>query len=134
MAELRRRCPQCKRQFRPRKGSPRRYCESCRPPRVRGGVVEGVPIGPVVDDRKPGPLEVACLAELERVDRVTTIEGVALLAVARDADRLEGTPQRAGVLERLLKLKAAALVGTAPAEVDRVDELAAARAARIASA
>lgn len=128
MASERKTCRQCKGKFSRALGSRRVYCETCRPPRTKR-VVEITPPA-----KGPGPLEAACLAELERVERVGTIEGVALLAVARDADRLEGTPQRAGVLEKLLKLKAAALAGTAPAETDRVDELAAARAARIASA
>lgn len=129
MADLRRVCPQCKRQFRPPHGSPRRYCVRCRPSRVkRDGEPDGVGL-----DAGPGPIEDQVRAELERTRRLDTIEGAALLALARDADTLTGT-QRAGVVEKLLRVKALALAGAAPAEVDRLDDLARRRAEKQASA
>ena len=122
MADLRRRCPTCKRQFRPPKGSPRRYCETCRPSKARLLPVEAAPVV------EAGAIEAAVTAELERVERTDTIEGQALLALARDADRLTGAA-RAAAIRELVKLKPVAFEGTAPKDRDRVDELADRRAA-----
>ncbi len=128
VADLRVRCPDCKRQFRPRKGTRRRYCEDCRPPRLRPDD-EPAP----VPDQGPGPIEDACRAELERVDRLTTLEGAALLALARDADRLQGSA-RASAIRELVKLKPVAFEGTAAPQRDRLDDLAQRRRERRASA
>lgn len=122
MADLRRRCPECKRQFRPPKGSPRRYCETCRPSKARA-LPDAPP--PVVE---AGPIESTTLAELDRVERLDTIEGQALLALARDADTLKGAP-RAAAIRELVKLKPVTFEGTAPKERDQLDELADRRAA-----
>lgn len=84
-------------------------------------------------DDGPGPIEEACRLELERVDRATTLEGAALLALARDADRLQGSA-RASAIRELVKLKPVAFEGTAAPQRDRLDDLAQRRRERRASA
>lgn len=129
MADLRRRCPECKRQFRPRKGTRRLYCETCRPPRER----ELAPSPPVVlpgGGGEPGPIEAASVTELEMAGRLATVEGQLVVRLAREADRVSvGGTQLSAVADRLLKAKEAALAGVAPPG-DMVDELRERRRAR----
>ena len=122
MASQRLRCRQCHERFSRLQGSRRVYCETCRPPRKRA-LVE-VPS----DHARPGQLEATVLAELERVERVDTIEGQALLVLARDGDKLTGAARVAAV-RGLMALKPVTFEGTAPKDRDRVDELADRRAA-----
>lgn len=122
MASQRLRCKQCHQRFSRLQGSRRLYCETCRPPRTRA-VVE-LPGAP----SRPGAIESTTLADLERVERVDTIEGQALLALARDADTLTGAARVAAV-RGIMALKPVAFEGTAPRDRDRLDELADRRAA-----
>lgn len=136
MATVQRRCPGktkkgCGARFRVSSQSRRMFCEVCSPPRFRNA--DGPTAPPSVPDDGPGPIEVAVLAELERAGRATTIEGVALLAIARDADALPAE-KRAGVVEKLLKVKALALVGVKTAGPDPVDEISERRRRRLESA
>lgn len=125
-------CGRCPRRFTRATGSRRLYCEECSPP--RRPAVEAVEAPPAeLPDGGPGPIEQAVAAELKRTGRAETIEGVALLAIARDADRLP-PEKRAGVVEKLLRVKSLALVGTKRPESTAVDELARRRAERHASA
>jgi len=126
VADLRRVCPGCRTRFRPAKGTRRLYCETCRPSRVRPGSSEPATERP---SDEPGDLERVVRAELERVDRLEWIEGVALLALARDADKLAGA-QRAAAIRELVRLKPQVFAGTLPPERDRRDDLADRRAER----
>jgi len=135
VATVQRTCPgkggrKCGTRFRVPSQSRRMFCEACSPPRFRHA--DGPPPAPPVDEG-PGPIEVAVLAELERTGRAGTIEGVALATLARDADRLP-PDKRAAVVERLLRVKALALVGAKPPSASPVDEIGRRRAERIASA
>lgn len=128
MASQRLRCKQCHERFSRLQGSRRVYCETCRPPRKRTADVQAPP-----PDTGPGPLEVAVTSELETAGRLDTIEGVALLVIARDADRLP-PDKRAAVVEKLLRVKTLALAGAKGAGPDPVSEIGRRRAERLASA
>ncbi len=136
MATVQRRCPgkagrECGTRFRVPSQSRRRFCEVCSPPRFRESAEPPPPVA--TEDPGPGPIEVAVAAELDRTGRAGTIEGVALLSLARDADRLPAE-RRAAVIEKLLRVKAVALAGVRAAGPDPVDDIARKRAERMASA
>ena len=111
--------------------SRRQFCEECSPPRIRGAAAQAEQVP--APDPGTGAIEAAVRAELERASRLDTIEGVALLTLARDADRMPAD-KRAAVIERLLRVKALALVGVKPAGLDPVDDIARRRAERLADA
>ena len=82
-----------------------------------------------------GPIEARCLAQLEAVERHETVEGLVALSVARDIDAGRVAPaQKPGVGQKLAALMGSALAGTAPPTHDRLDELAARRWQREATA
>jgi hypothetical protein len=85
VADLRKRCPGCGRQFRPGKGTLRLYCETCRPP--RGGSVDPV----VVQLGSARSAGVLGLVEVTRErlavhGRDGTPDGVLVLALASAID------------------------------------------------
>lgn len=136
VATVQRRCPgkpgkPCGTRFRVQSQNPRKFCESCSPPRFRSDRIDPPPSIP--DEYLPGPIERSVLAELEAVDRAGAVKGQIALGVARDCDRLAGLPQRSAVAERLVKLVADAMAGT-KATTDRLDEVAARRAEKAAAA
>ena len=123
MVDLRRTCPACKRQYRPRKGTRRRFCETCRPSRVRA-VVEAPP----VLNPGPGECEIAVRAQLDAAGRGVSVPGVLACRLARQLDDASLTGAQAASLARQVQdLMAAALVGAAPVR-DFVDEMAQRRA------
>lgn len=133
MADLRRRCPECKRQFRPRKGTRRLYCETCRPPRERA-LADVDPIGPDIPTA-PGRIEARALAELTQAGRHETLEAEVVLHLARQLDQGKHTgSQTAALVARLLDARGAAMHGAAPPVLDVVDELAAQRERKAATA
>jgi hypothetical protein len=128
MADLRKRCPGCKRQFRPAKGTRRLYCETCRPPRER------VPDGQPAASEDPGPIEVRVRAELEQADRLETVEAEVVLRLAREMDSTRPTgSQLAAMTPRLLAARTEALRGV-KLTTDRLDEVTARRLAKAANA
>lgn len=130
MADLRKRCTECGRQFRPQKGAThRKRCYTCAPPRASAGDLEAAPASDVA-----GPIEARALADLAAVDRHETVEGLLALSLARDIDADRVSPAQKGAAgQKLIALLAAAMEGTAPPTQDRLDELAERRAAREAS-
>lgn len=129
MADLRKRCPECKRQFRPRKGTRRVYCETCRPPREQASLEQ---LPPPTD--APGPIETRVRAELELADRMKTVEAEVVLRLAREMDSARPTgSQLAALAPKLLAAKAEALRGV-KLQTDKLDEVTARRLAKAASA
>lgn len=131
MADLRKRCPQCKRQFRPRKGTRRTYCEECRPPRERN-------LAPVDDlptpTDGPGRIEGRLLLDLEAGGRRDTVEAEVALRLAREMDsgKVTGT-QLASLAPKLRESRAEALRGV-QLEQGRLDDIAARRLAKAQAA
>lgn len=135
MADLRRICPDCRRRFRPAKGTRRLYCETCRPSRVKPDDPAPVLAGPGAPGWTPAPIEARTLAELTQRDRADTLEAAVMLRLARELDsgKLSGAAL-ATVSARLFETRQMAFEGTTPPERDRLDELAAIRAAKAETA
>ena len=126
MATVRRRCPECRRQFRVQNKSPRKFCEGCRPPRLKP--LPEPPAPPVRPDVH-GEIERTVRGQLEAASRMGTLPGVLACRVARRLD--DGTlttAQEPGYMRQLRELMREALDGVRPA-ADFVDDLAARRRA-----
>jgi hypothetical protein len=130
VASERRTCAKgCGRKFSRPLGSRRVYCETCSPPRKPKASGEPAPVVHV----GTGPIEAAALAELTAASRVDTFAGQMWLRLAREADHAPGA--KVGTLvAAMLKVQTTALAGWKPPRNDRLDQLAAARARKAASA
>ena len=128
MAATRMRCRKCHLRFSKPMGSRRLDCETCSPPRKAKADRPSEESGGV------GPIEARVLDDLELVDRQDTVQGLLVLALARDIDAGRVAPAQKGAAgQKLLVLLGAALEGTVRPSADRLDELAERRAAREAS-
>lgn len=127
MADLRRVCKGCKRQFRPRKATRRLYCETCRPSRVKP-IPEPEPAAAEVAS-VPGECERTVRGVLEDADRLSSVPGVLAIRLARQLDdpRLPGA-QASSLARQVEDLVAKAMVGVKP-PADFVDDIAARRRA-----
>lgn len=130
MVDLRRKCPQCARQFRPPKGTSRRYCESCRPPRALAGSVGPEPLTP------PAPFvgEVgtrvrAALGDIDAADLQAQVAATLAIRLAAflDDPRLPGG-QASSLARQIEELTAKATRNVKP-PADFVDDMAARRRA-----
>lgn len=133
MATVTRVCPKarkgCGRRFKVSAQSRREFCEECRPPRLKAGVIRGE--RPAAElPRGGGELESAVVSELTRADRLATWRGAAAARIARECDTATGS-QVSSLIKQLEAAMMAALDGVPP-EPDFVDEIAARRAARTA--
>jgi hypothetical protein len=129
------RCQECRQTFYCPKGSRRVFCEDCRPPvqnASRAGEVVKLPsvTGQPVTAETVGRLETVTRQELAARGRENTTEGQAALYIARELDhKSHSGSQVAALVQRLVETKQEALKG-APRQKDRLDEIAARRAAR----
>ena len=132
MATVTRRCKDaaCARRFRVSAQSRRLFCEECRPSRLKIGTVLDEPAA--TGEREPGPMEARAVVQLG--DRATTLEGLAVVGLARALDRDDHPlSQRAAATARLLEALKVARVG-APVAADRLDEVTQRRLGKAAAA
>ena len=128
MADLRVRCKGCRSQFRPRKGTRRLFCETCRPSRAGVGLASVPPV-PTSVDLPPGEVERTVREVLEQAGRLATVPGVLAVRLAKQLDAATGAATTAALAKQIDELTAKAMLGAKPAP-DFVDDMAARRAAR----
>ena len=138
---MERTCAQCGAVIPPQKGSarPRKYCEECRPPRNRPNPrVVRLPSAPApVSESAPAgePRLVASYRRrLEKAERLDSPEGEHVMLLAQLLAAPNHTAAGAASLSRELRAALEVALKDAPRESDKLDELAARRAAKVAGA
>jgi hypothetical protein len=124
----------CGRQFTPRRGTRREKCFECSPEKDPGGPESMTPpAGPAALPTN-GEMAAAVAAELERLDRAGTVAGAIAMRLARTLDdpRL-GAAQVSSIAAQLTRTLEP-LQRHAPRSADALDEIAARREAKAASA
>jgi hypothetical protein len=134
-------CADCGAVIPPQKGSarPRKYCEACRPPRNRPNPrVIKLPTPdaepPATSEHHEPQLVASYRRRLETAERLGTPEGEHVLLLARLLATSEHTAAGAASLSRELRAAMEDALRDAPREADKLDELAARRAAKVAGA
>lgn len=138
---MERTCADCGAVIPPQKGSarPRKYCEECRPPRNRPNPrVIKLPTTAPEPAAPPASHEPDLVGSyrrrLEVAERLGTPEGEHVLLLARLLATSEHTAAGAASLSRELRAAMEDALKDAPREADKLDELAARRAAKVAGA
>lgn len=127
--------PDCGNQIPPQQGSarPRKYCETCRPPRNRKNprVIQlstDPPKAPASAQAGPGPgLVGSYRAQLGKAERLETPEGALVMHLATLFASGEHTAAGAASLSRELRAAMDAALRGAPTQADALDELGARR-------
>lgn len=121
MATVQRRCPKCSRRFRIQSQSPRKFCETCRPPRLKPlpEPEQEAPRLPVV-----GEVERSLREALDAAGRVDRYQAVLALRLARQLDSATSVAGAQGLAKQIDDLMVRALDGVDLEPPDFVDEVA----------